>query len=888
MKRVQAIIFSIILLLVVPCFSLAQNHQQVITAEEMSVYREQAGQLAKFFEGTLNFLGDTASTVQEKEIIINESYAKIFLNEEVQIEDDLDDRRDVPINKDVRAYLKDVDFFFHSARFRFDLQSIESLTNDKGELYFKLTLTRVLDAKTLKGESVSSSRLRYMEVNIDPFKKDLRIASYYTTRLNEKEERRNWWAGLDDTWRTYFGQDIVLADTIRFSDIIQIVDEGIVINRRIAQNRRGSFFVMGTDTLPEDQRHLLAGREPDEVLDLDEIVYIHIPDTLSGLAAEADNRLRQFGQIKKIDISGLAYFTHLRPLDQLTQLEEVYASFTPIEDLSPLRNLSHLRILNISGSKVRSLSPLQYATNIKELYINQTDIADISTLQYFNQLEKLSANQTEIRSIEVLDGLQSLTVLLLSATQLSHPESLASLSNLRVLDLSETSIRQARFLKGLTALQQLHLDHTDIQNIEDLSSLTSLNQLHISNTKIDDLSPLQGLPELRRIYCDNSGVSAAMAAAFVRTRPDVLVIFDSQELLAWWENLPLYWRALFSEQTGIIPNPGTEELHQLINTPRLNLSGNKHLQEIQAISRMSNLKELSVSNTGIKDLRPLVGLNNLRKLDISYTHVNNLDALAGLFQLEELNIQHTQVDQLKPLQHSTNLKLILADNSQINTQTVLELKHEQPNVLIVYQTASLRQWWANLPDIWKTMLNGNIKDTPDLTPIELQQIADRKSCVIHNQTGISNLEPLLPLLFLEKLELTGTRVSDLNPISNLQHLKELILSGNPLHSIQALANLTQLEVLDIESTPISDLSPLAKLTNLKKLNISGTQIRNIKVLASLDQLEEVALYNSRIKSLQPLEKLPALRYLKCYNTKISKKKIDRFMQLNPDTHILYY
>ncbi|MDO8898017.1 MAG: hypothetical protein Q7V19_10235, partial [Bacteroidales bacterium] len=113
-----------------------QNKQEwAVSVEDMEEYREQTRMLIKYFEGTLNFLGDPASTIQEKDIIINQSYDKIFVNDLVQIEDDLDENRDVPVNKDVRAYLKDVDFFFRSVTFNFDIQTIEPLISENGSIY---------------------------------------------------------------------------------------------------------------------------------------------------------------------------------------------------------------------------------------------------------------------------------------------------------------------------------------------------------------------------------------------------------------------------------------------------------------------------------------------------------------------------------------------------------------------------------------------------------------------------------------------------------------------------------------------------------------------------------------------------------------------------------
>jgi hypothetical protein len=45
--------------------------------------------------------------------------------------------RNTPINKDVQAYLKDIDFFFKWANFKFDLQSIANSTRNDGSIFSK-------------------------------------------------------------------------------------------------------------------------------------------------------------------------------------------------------------------------------------------------------------------------------------------------------------------------------------------------------------------------------------------------------------------------------------------------------------------------------------------------------------------------------------------------------------------------------------------------------------------------------------------------------------------------------------------------------------------------------------------------------------------------------
>ncbi|RLD84579.1 MAG: leucine-rich repeat domain-containing protein, partial [Bacteroidetes bacterium] len=116
------------------------QEQEEITPQQTEEYTEQSKQIIHFLEGTLNFLGDDTQLPSDKDVIINSSYLKFFKDDKVQIEDDLDENREIQISKDVQAYLKDIDFFFKEVTFTFNIDKVEQLVNEKGEIYFKVTM----------------------------------------------------------------------------------------------------------------------------------------------------------------------------------------------------------------------------------------------------------------------------------------------------------------------------------------------------------------------------------------------------------------------------------------------------------------------------------------------------------------------------------------------------------------------------------------------------------------------------------------------------------------------------------------------------------------------------------------------------------------------------
>jgi len=100
------------------------NAQQDLPVEELEEYKAQTVDLVAYLQFTLNTLGEPSTTANEKDIIINQSYIKLFRDDKVQIEDDLDENRDVVANKDVQAYLKDIDFFFKQVLFEINVEEV--------------------------------------------------------------------------------------------------------------------------------------------------------------------------------------------------------------------------------------------------------------------------------------------------------------------------------------------------------------------------------------------------------------------------------------------------------------------------------------------------------------------------------------------------------------------------------------------------------------------------------------------------------------------------------------------------------------------------------------------------------------------------------------------
>lgn len=866
----------------------AQDTISQIANEEPIDYAQQTRAMVSYLEGTLNFLGDPSATVQEKEIIINDSYIKIFKDDKVQIEDDLDENRQTSINKDVQAYLKDIDFFFTEARFTFDIQKVEQMVNSNNEIYFKVSLMRKLEAKTIANETVSNTRQRFIEINLDPFQKELKIVSYYTTKINERDELAYWWGNMADEWKSFFGADILVYDTLPITKVIGITDEAIIVNRLHDLIRNDSFMVVDTDTLPLSEIAMLHGHQPDTVLFLNDTTGVLGPDTILTDVSEVFSRLKQFTQMKEVNISYKFQFFDLEPLSELTDLKLIDFSNTVIGDLSPLRNLNQIDAIYFSSTQVSDLTPLQYSVNIKEIYCFDTPMQDINVLSGFKQLEKLYCFNTDITSFEPIAHMKTMQSLRASNTKITDVIALSNLENLIILDISNTNVSDISPLKKLTRLEVLNLDNTKISSLDALTTSTELKTIQFNNTAVNSLSALIALPNIQKIYCEKTGITPEIVKSFSRVKPDCMVIYETEELTNWWTSLPIYWKAIFSEQAKISASPTAEELHEVINMVKLDLSGNRYLQNLDPVSRLIKLNTLLLSKTEITDLAPISTLNELKNLDVSGTRISSINEISSLYNLENLNIENTRVENLDALTELKHLRLVMADGSRLNAQTVVAFNTRQSETLVIFQSDILRAWWNNLSQEWKDIFIGYVVTDINPDASQLQQIVDLKEVEIKDILAINSIAPLSKLLLLHSLVIKGTTVHDLSPLSGLKYLEKLEIPGNPVVDLQPISGIQSLEILNIESTPISDLSFVSGLTNLKVLNAAGTQIKSLKPLETLTKLEELSIYNTGIKTLSPADLLPNLKQLKCYNTKIKSKQINQLKAKRPNMNVLYY
>ncbi|HSG68272.1 MAG TPA: leucine-rich repeat domain-containing protein [Bacteroidales bacterium] len=891
----RCITFSFIVLTgILPLSSFAQGTVEY-SPEKIDQYKENVRNLVSFLEFSFNTLGNPQTTARDKDVIINQSYAKIFANSDVQVEDDLDDARETLINKDVQAYLKDIDFFFKEAVFGLNISSIDHYFNDDKNIYFIVTLTRTLNATTIDGKVVSSNKERFIEVNYDDLAQDLRIVSIYTTRIDEKDELFAWWNSMSQAWRDIIGTEVFISDSTPLSKVVEINDTmAIAEYMGLKELLIDTILVYGNDTLKINETEIAEGLIRDTILLKSNYTY----RLLQRIASE-----------KEIDVSGNLYIRSLEPLSRMGEVTKVNCSNTMIDDLSPLRNLINIESLDCSGTSVTSLSPLQYSISLTNLDFSYTLVRDISPVANLRRLEKLTFAATRIDSLDKLSDLINLRDLRFDKTKVSDINPVSRMQELRIINFSGTYVSDIEPLKGLLKLERLYLSNTPVNNIEALSGLDKLQTVYLDSTNISTLQPISGLLNLESVYCDNTGITGIKASKFMAENPKVLVVHESTTLAKWWESMDNEWQQVFRKISDLKPIPTKEQLHKLSNITQIDVSGNSSIKTLAPLKEITHLSALDCSNTGISDLSPIADLVDMQWLNCSNNGISNCESIRDLINLEYLDISNTQIKDIQCISRIKRLRdldisntavaklnvfgenkldLILADKSGVNLEEVKAFKKVNPDCIIVYQTEQLQAWWEGLNAGWKEIFTSatNIKNTPDATG--LQRIADLTEIDLGQRKSLQTLSPLQKLYRLQKLKMNDTQIPDLTPISNIRSLQVLIFSDNPVQEIAPISGLLELKHLEFENTPVSDLEPITGLINLEILNMAGTQIKKLNELETLGKLRQLSFYNTSVKSLSPIEGLKNLEIVKCYNTRLNGKKVNKFGEERPGCEIIFY
>ena len=306
---------------------------------------------------------------------------------------------------------------------------------------------------------------------------------------------------------------------------------------------------------------------------------------------------------------------------------------------------------------------------------------------------------------------------------------------------------------------------------------------------------------------------------------------------------------------------------------------------LSSVRNLSELEELDLSFSSIKNVAALSTLTKLKKLDLSYTDISDVTVVDQLRELEELQIDFCKIKEIKLTSQFKNLKNFsfglcrgyMGDFTFLRQFPTLE-------VLKLSQTAKVNQ---NLDIVGElthlhTLNLGNCELTT-LAPLE--RLTNLKKLTLENNKRVSDISPLgkfcqlkvlclkgcesvadfaalNSLVELDSLDILDCKLDRLDFLSRTNKMKQLRLSYvSDLSPLSHLKNLSVLKMSQPSNTPC-DLTPLAELKELYLLELSDLNLYDISPLGSLTNLKELGLFNCKqlkeIGALKPLSTLSQL------------------------------
>ena len=797
MNKLYLLWVGVLLLWVSPSTAQKKDALKNNKAVDTALHQEIEGTI-KFLEYIMNTLASDKTKWADKETIISQSYSKVFRDADVQIEDDLDEDRKIVTNKDVQAYLKDVDFFFQDAKFSFGIESVNKSITQNGQPYYIVKMLRKLSGVDVDGNNVNNVKDRFAEINYQPESGSYKIASIYTTKISEEADLRYWWSNLSYEWRSIFKEIAGVKDSVSYSTLQQIT---AIDSLNIAGNR----FINDIEPLSR----------------MSNLRYLNISRTLT-------EDLLPIRSLTKLEVlkANETLISSIEPVLYLTNLQVLEINKTRVKKLTPISNLSKLSVLSASGTHVQHFSPLKKAKALKELNISNTAFKQLDSLKYLPQLELLNISGLPIRNIDAVGALRNLVTLDISGTETVSLHPLDTLPRLKTLNFNNTPISDLNPLYSLPALQQVYADNTLLIE-EDIKQflLVKPKILFVYNSG-DLLKWWYSLSAIwRKVFTSHLPAPQEMTKEYLAQ----LLQIDSLNLS----------KQLLSDYTP---------LKRLYSLRYLDVS-NSYFKDATVLQNALHLRKFNASATQLENLTPLNANNELRQLHLDDAPVKDITPLythkeLTILYMDGVEVPEKQIQDFRDLNPKT---LVIYKSKTLDLwwtnlspewQDIVKSQYGLDGILF-------REELHKVASQEKFIIKD--KSVNSLAPI---QVFDNLKTLIIQNSSVSKLEPLMAFNKLETFHCTYSPVSDIRPLGSLQNLEEVVISNTSVEDIDALSNLKELKILDFSSTQVKNLTPLENSQKLEVLNCANTRIRFLKPLYGKSHLLKVTCYNTRVSKGQ--------------------------------------
>lgn len=252
---------------------------------------------------------------------------------------------------------------------------------------------------------------------------------------------------------------------------------------------------------------------------------------------------------------------------------------------------------------------------------------------------------------------------------------------------------------------------------------------------------------------------------------------------------------------------------QILTSLTLNNCSHIKPEEFDKLSNRTNLTELRIANTQIKNLSFTEKLTKLKRLDVSGCGLKN-----GSYE---------QVCKL------SNLEKLTIDGSLFNTK--LSTNKESEKAASMAESCRCLSTLIVKAGVSKIGLS----DIENL--VQLEDLSLQKPASLNILTYLENLKTLKIEEFNEDEE---SAFSILRALTQLTSLSLHNCNLKSLKGIERLENLRYLNLKSSKNIPSGEFKRLRSLTQMNKLNLSETQVDNLAFLEKMPELRDLNILKS--------------------------------------------
>ena len=410
------------------------------------------------------------------------------------------------------------------------------------------------------------------------------------------------------------------------------------------------------------------------------------------------------------DISALAGLTNLKALHLGGEIPaDFWYDNNLISDISALAGLTNLAVLHLGGNSISDISALAGLTNLKVLHLGKNSVSDLSVLAGLTNLTSLDLRDNKITDLSPLVenmGLGGGDEVPVWSNPLSYPSLLTHIPTLQS--------------RGVTV--KFHDRTPTLRKISGVVTVSD-NVLIVEVGGGDDL-PFEGVPVTFTVISGGGTLSVTSISTDEqgRAQSQLTLGSDGEPNRVEVSIAGTQQRVTFSDMAApavVIPDPNLRAAieaalgkasgdpilaDEMANLSELHarganisdLTGLEHatnlirlslgraiieaegfiftfnsISDISALTGLTNLADLSLSENRITDISPLSGLTNLTSLYLRSNSIWDISALAGLTNLTSLNLGSSLVSDISALAGLTNLTSLNLGSSLVSDISVL-------------------------------------------------------------------------------------------------------------------------------------------------------------------------------------------------------------------------